>query len=277
MRCSNCKNDNPNGYRYCLECGEDLGEPTLVQRPETVTRVAAPRVADHRILVETPPPPLSHQTLFTNADPSQRGSLFSAVGGAAIGIAVAFGILLLIVGGYSVFIYLNGEDPLGIAVDVSRQSAPQPSTTKSSRPEPTQRVESTRAPDEVSAPREQVPEPTAIPTKIPEPALVALMPESIHVDAGSYSATRFDVDSEGIRVVGSFLSSSPVEFFIADAAYEPDLRQNRSFPLIWGSGRVTAVQNINVKLPPGHYVVGFNNRFSIFTSKNIAARIMLSH
>ncbi|MCM3873396.1 MAG: hypothetical protein ND895_22165 [Pyrinomonadaceae bacterium] len=220
-----------------------------------------PRTDDRR------DPPIHVPLKSSVHEDSDKGSPWWIVG--AVGVLL---ITVILLGGLFTYFYLRSEPPQ-IAV------AEEPTPLKPPAPSPIVKY--------VYVPREQpqpaLPQPTREPTRepVPEPT-TALTPRrsrliqpQIHISSGSYSSVQFEVTRFDTRVVGAFTSSSPVEMFIANARFTGDLASNARFPTVWFSGRVTGVRQINVPLAPGSYILGYNNRFSVFTSKDIRAEVFL--
>lgn len=170
MQCPNCHNETPNGYRFCLECGEDLGAPTVVQHD--VGQLSDPYAATRRttsVVIPQPqqaPPP-----------PPRRATSAAMFGGVVGGLFVAVLFILLLAVGYSAFTYFHGSDPLGIAFRPSQVPEQQPTPQNTPRrrtatPQPTL-------------------EPTPEPKRAPPPAGVTYYPGLVRDISTDPSETVF--------------------------------------------------------------------------------------
>jgi hypothetical protein len=242
MRCPNCKNDNPNGFRFCLQCGEDLGAPTVLQRPETVTRVRVP-------FEDEPLAPPSRSNFW----------LYSLL---AASLAALLIIALLAFGG---FLYFSQTGETG---EAKQQATPaRERATVAPTREPTR--EPTQQPtQEPTQPRPQQQPARELPTAEPEQSRstrTVILNQQFQISPRSYFAQNFTVDSPA-HLKGSFTSSSPVEVFVT-----------RTDNTMWfQSGRINSGP-IDAQLSQGNYTLLFNNRFSWITGKNVRAVAYLQY
>lgn len=96
------------------------------------------------------------------------------------------------------------------------------------------------------------------------------------VKAGDAKYWNFHVGSDGANVVGRFRaeggSGNDIKCLILDADSFENWRNGHRVKAFYNSEKIT-VANINVNLPPGEYVLVFDNTHSILTNKAVAANV----
>jgi len=96
------------------------------------------------------------------------------------------------------------------------------------------------------------------------------------VRAGDAKYWNFHVGSGGANVVGRFRaeggSGNDIKCVILDADSFENWRNGHRVKTFYNSDKIT-VANINVNLPPGEYVLVFDNTYSILTSKAVTANV----
>jgi hypothetical protein len=242
MRCPNCKNDNPNGFRFCLQCGEDLGEPTIVQRPETVTRVQVPLESDAPF-------------------PATRRGNFWIYSLLAASLAALLIIALLGLGGFLYFSQPeNANEAKQRSTPASERATVEPTRQPTREPTRAPTLEPTQPPPQQPARDVPIVEPER---QRPTPTLI--LNQQFQISPRSYFAQNFTVDGPA-RLSGSFNSSSPVEVFV----------MRRDGTMWFQSGRINSGP-IEAQLSAGNYTLLFNNRFSWLTGKNVKAVAYLQY
>ena len=83
---------------------------------------------------------------------------------------------------------------------------------------------------------------------------------------------------KGANISGRFRAEggggSDIEVFVLDADQFENWNNGHTTPTHYNSGRVT-VANIRATLPPGHFFLVFNNKYSLVTSKAVTAGVAL--
>ncbi|MGH9971992.1 MAG: hypothetical protein ACREBG_29960 [Pyrinomonadaceae bacterium] len=86
----------------------------------------------------------------------------------------------------------------------------------------------------------------------------------------------FYTGQDGARVLGRFRAEggggNDIEVYILDEDQFENWMNGHRTSTYYNSGRVT-VANINVNVPPGHFFLVFNNKYSILTSKAVTASV----
>jgi hypothetical protein len=244
MFCPQCGHQNPDAAKYCMQCGFQYapGSATYNTRTPSITQP---------------------QTVIV-----KRG------GGGVLPFIL---LLVLAGGGLAAFLLLNSgvlvrqKDWLGREkpiVDV-----------KASDKEISGRVNL----PEVQQPRAPVRRVAPAPVSAPPPAYDyqpttpagggSLVNETFSVSGGAAKWWTFTVpEGTSCRVVGSFRarggSGNDIDVGITD---ENGANGHRG--RFWYSSGKTTTDNIDVQLGPGTYYIVFNNRFSVFSDKAVAANI----
>lgn len=96
------------------------------------------------------------------------------------------------------------------------------------------------------------------------------------VKAGDAKYWNFQVGSAGANVVGRFRaeggSGKDIKCLILDADSFENWRNGHRVKTYYNSEKIT-VANVNVNLPPGEYVLVFDNTYSILTNKAVTANV----
>ena len=96
------------------------------------------------------------------------------------------------------------------------------------------------------------------------------------VKAGDAKYWNFQVESAGANVVGRFRaeggSGNDIKCLILDADSFENWRNGHRVKTYYNSEKIT-VANVNVNLPPGEYVLVFDNTYSILTNKAVTANV----
>lgn len=96
------------------------------------------------------------------------------------------------------------------------------------------------------------------------------------VKAGDAKYWNFQVGSAGANVVGRFRaeggSGNDIKCLILDADSFENWRNGHRVKTYYNSEKIT-VANVNVNLPPGEYVLVFDNTYSILTNKAVTANV----
>ena len=94
--------------------------------------------------------------------------------------------------------------------------------------------------------------------------------------AGDAKYWNFQVGSAGTNVVGRFRaeggSGNDIKCLILDADSFENWRNGHRVKTYYNSEKIT-VANVNVNLPPGEYVLVFDNTYSILTNKAVTANV----
>lgn len=245
MLCPNCHNDVPNGYRYCLQCGEDLGAPTVVRRPETVTRVAA-QVAPVRVPFDSLP-----------VESKGRGWVLPLV---AVGAVAVLALALLAIGGVLYLLQPEGESEPVASKSSSPSPAPTPRARLSEKPAPA---------------REPTLEPTREPT--PEPTQEPAQPHKVVEDSLFVPAQRmvwytFTVPTRA-RVYGRFRATggkNDIYAALVDDDGLENFRNGNGGKAFYSSGGYITTDTIDCQLAPGRYHIVFSNTKALLTNKMVA-------
>jgi hypothetical protein len=96
------------------------------------------------------------------------------------------------------------------------------------------------------------------------------------VKAGDVKYWNFHVGSDGANVVGRFRaeggSGNDIKCLILDADSFENWRNGHRVKTFYNSEKIT-VANLNVDLPPGEYVLVFDNTYSVLTNKAVTANV----
>lgn len=247
MFCPQCGNKNPDTARFCMQCGYSYTQATSTSPPSAPTSSSPP--APHTVIVK-------------------RGG-----GGVLI-----FLLIVLLGGGLAVFLLLNSgvlvrqKDWLGRdkpIVDV--KASDKEVSGRLNLPE----VQQPRTPTRQAAP----PPPPAPPAYDYQPEKPVggefLVSESFSVPAGTAKWWRFTIPpGANGRVVGDFRASGGGGNDIEVGVTDENGANGHAGRFWYHSGKVT-VGSIDVTLGPGTYFIVFSNRFSVFSSKSVAASIKL--
>jgi hypothetical protein len=251
MRCPNCKNDNPNGFRFCLQCGEDLGAPTVVQQPETVTRVRVPL-----------------REAASDTIPSKRGNwwIYSLLA------ACLAALLIVAVLASAGFLYFNSnaeesnkaKQQASPAAERAR-SSPTRQLNRDPTLEPTQ-VPTLAPPPSIEPTQAPMREPTAEPA---EPH--ALLAKSLLVPARQMVWYTFTLPVI-TRVHGHFRASgggNDIYAVLVDDDGLENFRNGHGAKVFYSSGGYITTDTIDCRLAPGRYHMVFSNTKALLTNKMV--------
>jgi hypothetical protein len=195
MQCPACKAQLTNDLRYCLHCGQYLGEITQVSRRDA----SLPRGGN--TIFQDP-------TIQSSETQKSRNSLPWLVAAGAIVLVV---ILLVGIGIYN----STRSDALQQQIaELQKQltrAQTKTSPTPAEQPKTTPTQAATR--QEIERPNPAI-EASPGPRPVSQPSPVEIVNGFFHVSPGSYYAKEFLVPVSGGRLAGSFNSSTPIEVYV---------------------------------------------------------------
>lgn len=104
----------------------------------------------------------------------------------------------------------------------------------------------------------------------------AIVNTAFTVKAGDAKYWNFQVGSAGANVIGRFRAEggggNDIKCLILDADSFENWRNGHRVKTYYNSEKIT-VANINVNLPPGEYVLVFDNTFSALSNKAVTANV----
>jgi cytoskeletal protein RodZ len=249
MRCPYCGKENSAEYTFCLNCGSRLDDDF-----ETKTATIP--------LAQNIPSEQSPKIEKTNGNQVNR--IFLII----LSALVFLGLL-----GVAGYFYKKVEK---LEEQVTRRSVEQPSTVASTptpQPKPTKEFKPSPSPTQDNTPKEQ-------PTRLPAP-VSSSTPETVapqiryerlgrpvwRVPANEHAAVTFSTHARVTKVVGNFyVASHDIQVLLFD-------NQGRSY---YDSGRAER-GHVDVNLPPGTYILSFNNHYAVFFTKVVYSEIYLGY
>jgi hypothetical protein len=247
MICPACKAAVADDLRYCLHCGQYLGEPDETTR--VIPRRAAPK---KNINVAVP----HFETIEKGREPWALGTGALVIGGVIIftlGVVIA----LALIG-------QRGESTetrnVNRSVAVTGVSPPNPSTPT---PLPTQ-------PTITVTPQPSFDQPT------PLPARETIVDSTFPVRARAYQNYSFDVTGSG-HVTGKFNATGgrdDIDVWVIDANEMANFANGHRTHFYYHSDYVSYGE-INLRLKPGSYYIIFSNRVALLTNKIVEAHVYL--
>jgi hypothetical protein len=125
--------------------------------------------------------------------------------------------------------------------------------------------------------------PSGSPSFIPHPVRFAVLNGDLAVGAGTVTSIPFSVPpgATGARLNGTFQSAggygNDIEACVTTTLEFENWENGHMAHGYYFSGKTTTGQ-INVgPLPPGDYVLGFSNKFSVLTSKTVSGTVTLNY
>ena len=247
MICPACKSAVADDLRFCLHCGQYLGEP------EETTRVIPPRAAPKtNINVAVP----SFATIEKGREPWALGTGALVIGAAIIFIlGVVIALVILGMRGESTQT-ANTDRPAALSTTPPRVSTPTPNPTP-----PTIIV---------------TPQP-ALEISTPPPARETVVDSTFPVRARSYQYYSFDVAGSG-HLTGTFNATGgrdDIDVWVIDANQMANFGNGHNTHFYYRSDYVSYGQ-INLRLRPGSYYIIFSNRQALLTNKIVEAHVYLN-
>ena len=248
MICPACKSAVADDLRFCLHCGQYLGEP------DEITRIIPPRAAPKtNINVAVP----SFATIEKGREPWALGTGALVIGGAIIfilGVVVAVAII-------------------GIRSDSTQ-------TPNTNRPVATNATPSPR----ISPATPTSTQPTIIATPQPSfepstplPTRETVIDSTFPVRARSYQSYSFDVTGSG-HLTGTFSATGgrdDIDVWVIDANEMANFANSHRTYFYYHSDYVSYGQ-INLRLRSGSYYIIFSNRAALLTNKIVEAQVYLN-
>ena len=259
MLCPACNAASPDDVRFCLHCGQYLGEPDT---PTMAHGVRPPPATTVRAQF-TPYPPINIEP-----PPKRRWPIFVAFG-------LLAGVLLMFVGGLIAILLIqqSGGDsnPTPVA---SRQAAfetsPAPVAT------PARVIPRPSAETKSEASNIDTPTPTPTPPSGPkQPESFTIVNRSIVVQAGHFVSIRF-VLTEPSRIVGRFQAyggRNDIAVAILSESEFENYRNGGYYRAYYNTDYITA-DNPDISLPPGIYYLTFDDRKAIMVGKTVIAKFV---
>lgn len=124
--------------------------------------------------------------------------------------------------------------------------------------------------------------PATVPPLIPHPVAQKLLNGNLDVQAGSYQYVNFSVPADAIRakVTGSFHAfggaGNDIQVVIATPSEFENWINGHQAQVYYSTDKTTN-GTIDRQLPPGDYMLAFNNRFSALSRKEVTGEITLSY
>lgn len=248
MICPACTSAVADDLRFCLHCGQYLGEP------DEVTRVIPPRAAPKTNTNVAVP---SFATIEKGREPWALGT-----GALVIGAAVIFilGVVIALV-----IFGMRGEST---------------QTSNADRPV----ALSTAPPPRVSTPTHVPKQPTitvtpqpSFETSTPPPARQTVVESTFPVRARAYQYYSFDVTGSG-HLTGTFNATGgrdDIDVWVIDANQMANFANGHNTRFYYRSDYVSYGQ-INLRLRSGSYYLIFSNRKALLTNKIVEAHVYLS-
>ena len=114
------------------------------------------------------------------------------------------------------------------------------------------------------------------------PITVAICPGQFEVQAGSYRSWTLNITPNMLNahLVGSFQagggSGNDIQAVVADQMEFQNWINGHPARVLYSTPKMTTGR-IDVHLPPGTYILAFNNRFSLLSDKQIVANVELQY
>lgn len=236
MICPQCFEIVPDDYRYCLQCGADLGAITAIQ--------SKPK----------PTPPGQLPTVPFKDSPKKETEARSTT------YWILLSVLLLGIVGLVAMAVLGGLYFYHQSTEVVANPTPTPQLI--ARPSPV--VPATPSP--VYAPS---------PLASPSPGVHDLITSSVAVGARTYSSIPFDLPTTA-RVVGSFQAQggrNDIWAYVMDREGFTDFTNGQSAKTYFNTTGYVNTAQIDLVLGPGSYWLVFDNRRAILTDKVVEVRL----
>ncbi len=253
MICPSCKSALSDELRYCLHCGQYLGEP------DETTRVIPPRVAPKKN-VDIPVP--RFETIEKGREPWALGT----------GALVIGAVIVLILGGIITFALIEWGTQ---STETHNTNRPIASSTTFPLKLPTPTPTPKPTPPLITTPQEQA--------SIEQPALPAsretIVDSTFPVGPRAYQSYSFTVAANRIgNLTGTFSATggrNDIDAWVIDANQMSNFANGHSTYSYYHSDYVSYGE-IKLRLKPGSYYLIFNNRAALLTNKVVEAHVFLN-
>jgi hypothetical protein len=253
MICPSCKSSVADELRYCLHCGQYLGEP------DETTRVIPPRaVPKTKVNVAVP----RFETIEKGREPWALGTGALVVGAVIVLILGGVITLALIQWGSQPTETRNTNRPIALnTVSPTRPSTPSPT------PIPTQ-------PTIAITPQEQ----SSLEQPAQPPTRETIVDATFPVGPRAYQYYPFSVANRIGNLTGTFSATgghNDIDAWVIDANQMANFANGHSTYFYYHSDYISYGE-IKLRLKPGSYYLIFSNKAALLTNKVVEAHVYLN-